>query len=234
MVGRRQNEFFFGRAKKSRCIRKCRAEQAGDLSEYLWARGSADLSVFDRHRCQDFSLVAVSKLEWNHDMVPWDIPPIFKNGASYTSGADEYLRLLINQIIPKAESLLQGTPAWRGIAGYSLAGLFALYSIYQTDAFSRVASVSGSLWFPGIKEYVVSRTPVKKPADIFFSLGDRECRTQNSLLRCVQQNTESIERYYHEQGIDTTFQLNPGNHFKDVVQRTATGLQWLLGREYAP
>ena len=75
--------------------------------------------------CQDFSLVAVSKLEWNHDMVPWDIPPIFKNGASYTSGADEYLRLLINQIIPKAESLLQGTPAWRGIAGYSLAGLFA-------------------------------------------------------------------------------------------------------------
>ena len=139
--------------------------------------------------CQDFSLVAVSKLEWNHDMVPWDIPPIFKNGASYTSGADEYLRLLINQIIPKAESLLQGIPAWRGIAGYSLAGLFALYSIYQTDAFSRVASVSGSLWFPGIKEYVVSRTPVKKPADIFFSLGDRECRTQNSLLRCVQQNT---------------------------------------------
>ena len=167
--------------------------------------------------CQDFSLVAVSKLEWNHDMVPWDIPPIFKNGASYTSGADEYLRLLINQIIPKAESLLQGTPAWRGIAGYSLAGLFALYSIYQTDAFSRVASVS-----------------VKKPADIFFSLGDRECRTQNSLLRCVQQNTESIERYYHEQGIDTTFQLNPGNHFKDVVQRTAAGLQWLLSREYDP
>jgi DNA-binding LytR/AlgR family response regulator len=154
--------------------------------------------------------------------------------GSYTSGADEYLCLLINQIIPKAESLLQGTPAWRGIAGYSLAGLFALYSIYQTDAFSRVASVSGSLWFPGIKEYVVSRTPVKKPADIFFSLGDRECRTQNSLLRCVQQNTESIERYYHEQGIDTTFQLNPGNHFKDVVQRTAAGLQWLLSREYDP
>ena len=61
--------------------------------------------------CQDFSLVAVSKLEWNHDMVPWDIPPIFKNGASYTSGADEYLRLLINQIIPKAESLLRKSTA---------------------------------------------------------------------------------------------------------------------------
>ncbi len=100
--------------------------------------------------CQDFSLVAVSKLEWNHDMVPWDIPPIFKNGASYTSGADEYLRLLINQIIPKAESLLQGTPAWRGIAGYSLAGLFALYSylsdghLFASCECLRLAVVSGN------------------------------------------------------------------------------------------
>ena len=60
--------------------------------------------------CQDFSLVAVSKLEWNHDMVPWNIPPIFKNGASYTSGADEYLRLLINQIIPESRKSVAGDP----------------------------------------------------------------------------------------------------------------------------
>lgn len=37
-----------------------------------------------------------------------------------------------------------------GIAGYSLAGLFALYALYKTDVFTRVASMSGSLWFPGI------------------------------------------------------------------------------------
>ena len=37
-----------------------------------------------------------------------------------------------------------------------------------------------------------------------------------------------------QSGKHTTFQLNPGNHFKDVVQRTAAGLQWLLSREYDP
>ena len=28
--------------------------------------------------CLPFTLVAISDLEWNHDMVPWDSPPAFK------------------------------------------------------------------------------------------------------------------------------------------------------------
>ena len=109
--------------------------------------------------CLPFTLVAISDLDWNHDMVPWDSPPAFKNAAPCTGGADDYLRLLIQEIIPMAEEELIGVPRWRGIAGYSLAGLFALYTIYQTDLFSRVGSMSGSLWFPGIKEYIFSHEP---------------------------------------------------------------------------
>lgn len=56
-----------------------------------------------------------------------------------------------------AEKVIGGVPRWRGIAGYSLTGLFALYyAIYQTDLFSRVGSISGTLWFPGMKEYIFS------------------------------------------------------------------------------
>lgn len=156
-----------------------------------------------------------------------------QNGASYTSGADEYLRLLINQIIPKAESLLQGTPPGGELRDIHWPDCLHCILFIRRTPF-RELRVSPARCGSGNKR--VCRFPYtrEKPADIFFSLGDRECRTQNSLLRCVQQNTESIERYYHEQGIDTTFQLNPGNHFKDVVQRTAAGLQWLLSREYDP
>ena len=106
--------------------------------------------------CPPFSLVAVSDLDWNRDMAQWDSPAAFKNGEPFTGGADDYLRLLVEEIIPRAEKELVGPPAWRGIAGYSLAGLFALYTIYQTDVFSRVGCMSGSLWFPGFKEYIRS------------------------------------------------------------------------------
>lgn len=174
--------------------------------------------------CPPFTLVAISDLEWNHDMVPWDGPSAFKNAEPYTGGADDYLRLLTEEIIPTAEKGIAGVPCWRGIAGYSLAGLFALYAIYQTDLFSRVGSISGSLWFPGMKEYIFSHEPTCWPGCMYFSLGDKESKTRNQVLRNVRQNTDEIHAFYRGKGIDTTFQLNPGNHYNQAVERTVDGL----------
>lgn len=177
-----------------------------------------------------FALVAISDLDWNHDMAPWDRPAAFKNGEPFIGGADDYLRLLVEEIMPRAEKELSGPPAWRGIAGYSLAGLFALYAIYRTDVFSRVGCMSGSLWFPGFKEYVFSHEPKRRPDCIYFSLGDKEAKTRNPILKTVQENTEEIQAFYRSKGIDTVFQLNPGNHFVQGIERTIAGIQWLLSK----
>ena len=180
--------------------------------------------------CPDFTLVEISNLEWNHNMAPWSIPPIFENSTTCSGGANDYIKLLLEKIIPQAEKKISGKPAWRGIAGYSLAGLFAIYTIYQTDVFSHIASMSGSLWFPGIKEYIFSNAVKIKPNHLYFSLGDRECKTRNKFLKCVQQNTEEIVQFYKDQGIDTIFQMNPGNHYKNSVERSAAGIIWLLNK----
>ena len=129
-----------------------------------------------------------------------------------------------------AEREYPGKLSWRGIAGYSLAGLFALYAIYQTDLFSRVGSMSGSLWFPGMKEYIFSHEPKRRPDCIYFSLGDKESKTRNPVLRSVRLNTEETQAFYQGKGIDTVFQLNPGNHYNHAIERTAAGLCWLLSR----
>ena len=177
-----------------------------------------------------FTLVAISDLDWNHDMAPWDSPAAFKKGEPFTGGADDYLRLLVEEIIPRAEKGLAGPPAWRGITGYSLAGLFAVYAIYRTDMFSRVGCTSGSLWFPGFKEYIFSHEPKSRPDCIYFSLGDKEAKTRNPVLKTVQENTEEIQTFYQNKGIDTVFQLNPGNHFVQGIERTVAGIQWLLSK----
>ena len=180
--------------------------------------------------CPPFTLVAISNLDWNQDMAPWDSPAAFEKGEPFTGGAGDYLRLLVEEIIPRAEKELVGPPAWRGIAGYSLAGLFALYTIYQTDVFSRVGCMSGSLWFPGFKEYIFSHEPKRQPDCVYFSLGDKEAKTRNPVLKTVQENTEEIQTFYQNKGIDTVFQLNPGNHFVQGVERTTAGIEWLLSR----
>lgn len=185
-----------------------------------------------RALCADnpaFTLVAISGLKWDHDMAPWDIPPIFKTDSPCTGGADDYLQLFTQEIVPQAEALVHGV-SWRGLAGYSLAGLFAVYSLYQTDLFSRVASMSGSLWFPGFMKYIVSHEMKKRPECIYFSLGDRESRTKNPYLKTVQKNTETIQSIYADAGIETVFHLNPGNHYQNAVQRTASGISWILNK----
>lgn len=195
------------------------AEEAGGVYQKLRNGG-----------CPDFTLVTVGKLEWNHDMASWDIPPISKDDTPCTGGADAYLQLLLSEIVPKAEQEVQVSALWRGLAGYSLVGLFALYAIYRTDCFARVASMSGSLWFPGFKEYVFSHAMKRRPEHLHLSLGDKECKTRNPYLKTVQEQTEAIHAFYTEQGIDTVLQLNSGNHYKDAIERTAAGIAWILAR----
>ena len=173
---------------------------------------------------KDFNLLCVGNLKWDHDMTPWYCPPITPQDTPCTGGADDYLRLLLEQIVPAALNRVSGSPAHISLAGYSLAGLFALYAMYRTDRFDRVASMSGSLWFPDFKEYVYSNEMKKRPEKIYVSLGDREAKTKNGYLRTVQENTECIVEHYQDKGLDVTWELNPGNHFKDAALRSAKGI----------
>ena len=82
----------------------------------------------------------------------------------------------------------------------------------------------------GFKEYIFSHEPKKPPDCIYFSLGDKEAKTRNPVLKTVQENTETIRAFYQSKGIDTVFRLNPGNHFVQGIKRTVAGIQWLLSR----
>lgn len=198
---------------------------------YLNTFGQEEAQVVAALRKQnlpDFSLIVLSGLDWNHDMAPWDAPPVFANGAPCTGGADEYLHLLTHTLLPAAEERLDGVPCWRGLAGYSLAGLFALYALYGTDLFSRAACMSGSFWFPGFRDYLLTHRFPRTPERLYFSLGDKEDRTRNPVLRTVRENTEALCSQYQRAGIRCIFQLNPGNHAHQAAQRTAAGIAWLL------
>lgn len=180
--------------------------------------------------CENFTLAVISSLDWDRDMSPWSAPAISKRDTPCTGGADRYLKLLTGEIIPMVEEELQGGITCRAIAGYSLAGLFAVYALYCTNAFTRAASMSGSLWFPGFKEYVFSHEMMVCPNRIYFSLGDGEFRSKDPYLQTVQDNTEAIYEFCKNNGIDTVFRLNKGGHFKNVIGRTAEGLRWILGK----
>jgi len=178
--------------------------------------------------CTSLNLLVIGNIDWNHDMSPWYMPSIYSKEKSFSGGADEYLKLLIDKILPRAKELMDGEPKFTGIAGYSLAGLFAVYAMYKTDVFDRVACMSGSLWFHDFIEYCKRNEYKRLPDKICFSLGDKEANTRNPVLKTVEYNTRELSEYFKNLGSEVIFELNKGNHFTDTVLRSAKGIKAIL------
>ena len=180
---------------------------------------------------KEFVLVTISKLNWDDDMTPWECPPLFK-GDSYCRGyADKYLELIENKIIPQVQNYitneLHKEIEYFSIAGYSLGGLFAVYSAYKTNMFKRIVSASGSMWYPNFEEYVMKNEISNKIDKIYFSLGNKEKNSKNSILQTVEDKTKSIQKYLSD-NINSIYEENEGNHFQNAETRMAKGIKWIL------
>ena len=175
-----------------------------------------------------FHFVSLTNLSWDEDLSPWPEGQILSREDHFSGQAKPLLNSLLAEIRPWALSHLPASPAYEAIAGYSLAGLFSLYAAYQTPIFSRVASASGSLWYPGFAAYAKEQAFLQPPTAIYLSLGDRESHTRNSYFRTNEAISRDLCHFYQHQGIVSTFVLNKGNHFQDNVLRLAKGIHWLF------
>ena len=193
------------------------ANEADEIARVLSELGSVNLT-----------LAAVDGLEWNSEMTPWPMPALFKKEPPFKGGADEYLQTLTQQIVP-AVLKRTGDAAWLGIAGYSLGGLFALYSLYKTPLFTRVASVSGSLWYKDFREFALGSHFAGKPERAYLSIGDCESMSKNEYLKTALDATRDIAAHFESLGVGSKFELNPGNHYADEISRTVKALAWLVG-----
>ncbi len=190
--------------------------------------GSEIVEMLSKMDTPDFNFLNVKVDDWNHHLSPWSCPSLYHSEPPFDGGADDFLALLENRIIPESLNLVEGRPSYIGISGYSLAGLFSLYAICKSDTFDRAASMSGSLWFPEFVEFYKRNPPQRKPSKIYLSLGDKESSARNSYLRTVKDKTLEIYDAVREQGIECVFESNPGNHFFESDKRCAKGIAWIL------
>ena len=190
--------------------------------------GEMVASELDKLVCVPYSLLEVTVSDWNNSLSPWKAPAVFKGEPDFGDGADEYINELVNDIAPSACATNGLKPRAFYIAGYSMAGVFALYSLYKTDFFAGCASCSGSLWFPGFSEFASEHGFISAPAKLYLSLGDREAKTKNPVMATVEDNTRALAELYKSKGYNVLFEMNQGSHFNDPALRTAKGIAWLL------
>ena len=189
-----------------------------------------DLSVLDaqleavaRRTEAPFTLAAFKVDNWNDDLSPWPAPPAFGD-EPFGGHAPRTLGWVERTLLPALDAPRYGETL---VAGYSLAGLFALYAARASDAFAGAAGVSPSVWLPGWLDFAAAHPTRAKR--VYLSLGDKEARTRNPMMRAVADNLQATHRILLDQGVLTTLEWNPGNHFREPEARMAKGVAWLLG-----
>ena len=174
------------------------------------------------------AFAAISGVDWNRELSPWPAPGVFRGAGDFVGEGPAFLGTLAGRIVPPVEAQLGFVPDSRTIAGYSLAGLFALWSVVQTNVFDRAASVSGSLWFDGFINCMRSSAPPNGLRQISLSLGDREKNARNQRMAAVEDCTRQAVELLREWNIPVIFEMNPGGHFQNIPGRIARGISQLM------
>ncbi len=173
-----------------------------------------------------YTVAAWQVEDWNRDLSPWEAPAAMGDGC-FAGGAPAMLAWLTGEFLPELKMRNPGDAGCYPM-GYSLAGLFALWSLYEADCFAGAVCCSGSLWLDGWDRYAAEHR-IKSPADVYLSLGGREEKTRNPRMARVGDRTRSQEKLLREdpQVRSCILEWNPGGHFADSAQRLAKGIRWV-------
>ena len=201
---------------------------------FIWgldmSHGETAESLFEEVKTltnNDFSLAVFDVTDWNAQFSPWTAPAVFGKDAFSGKGNDT-LRFLEDEFLPEIKSKFPKSEVF--LTGYSLAGLFSLWALYETDKFNGAVCCSSSLWFDKWDEYA-SLHRIKSPSTIYMSLGDREEKTKNKVMSKVGDRTRrQAEILKDDPNVEKLFfEWNEGGHFDEPLKRVAKGITRILG-----
>ena len=145
------------------------------------------------------------------------------------TGAEDTYQYLERTLLPYIKDNIH--PLRLILGGYSLGGLFALWSVTRTDAFDAVFAGSPSLWMKGWNEYADAHPLKVRYA--YMSLGDKEECTRKQPF-CIIGDRVRLQHKRHEAQLGTDhciLEWNEGGHFNEIELRKAKGVAWCLLNE---
>lgn len=183
--------------------------------------------------CEAFILLAIQPVSWKDDYSPWPMQALAEKDESFGGAGDAYINLLCKIIKPYIDLHYRTKPERENTAlvGYSLGGLAALYSLYISSTFSRIGSLSGSLWFEGWIEFISSNKLLNSDTKIYMSLGIKEEKSRNQYMSRVGDCTRKTEEMLTKQLTSSNnliLEWNNGGHFTEIPMRYQKALLWLM------
>ena len=166
------------------------------------------------------SIIVIENVNWNDDLTPWPAEGVFKKAKPFGGRAAVFLDKLTREIIPEAEKQLAVENPERTILGVSLSGLFAVWSAFNTDAFTNVISISGSLWYDDFVDWMKENALSPSIRKVCMLLGEKEKYAKEKRMVTVEERTIAVANILKEKSCaDVVFELVEGTHFSPILPR---------------
>ena len=166
------------------------------------------------------SIVVIPGVNWNDDLTPWPADGVFKKAKPFGGHASSFLDKLTNEVIPETEKRLGVVDAERTILGVSLSGLFAVWAAFNTDAFTNIISISGSLWYDGFVDWMNENTPSPQVQKVCMLLGEKEKNAKEKRMATVEERTVAAANILKiKTNAAVSFELVEGTHFSPILPR---------------
>ena len=176
------------------------------------------------------SIAIIEEVNWNDDLTPWPATGVFKKAKPFGGRAAWFLNKLTDEIIPKTEKELGIEDAERTLLGVSLSGLFAVWAAFNTDAFTNIISISGSLWYDGFTEWMKEQTPSPQLIRVCMLLGEKEKNAKEKRMATVEERTLAAANIMKAKSqAAVSFELVEGTHFSPIMPRLERTFEVVFG-----
>jgi predicted alpha/beta superfamily hydrolase len=178
-----------------------------------------------------FLLVGIPPLDRLSEYTPWPANALHERFADFGGKGGEFLDYLEKVLIPGVNKELFGNafPAKTALLGLSLSGLLGIYSLYKTDIFDDIVSISGSFWYPDWTGFVKKNPLVNKKASVFLSSGEDEGKGSHDIKKNAAQATkdtyEALINHLPQGNIE--MQWNPYGHHENIPLKLSGALAYL-------
>lgn len=160
------------------------------------------------------------------EYTPWPEPAIRPGTPDFGGQLGQYHRELNNEILTALIDEYALDTEKLAYGGYSLGGLAATMSLWETDAFAAVFSLCGSFWYPGVADFIEEHVPKNYSAQVYLQNGIREGEGHNNRL---------CDAYSYAQRVHTALQATCGaktvlddyGHHDRQSERLNAALRWV-------
>ena len=158
---------------------------------------------------------------------PWRATNLKPSMPDFAGKLDEYHIKVFEYLLPELLCKYSIDESKIAYGGYSLGGLAAVYSLYNTTAPSIIFSLCGSFWYPQFFDYCENHTILNTKVSLYLQNGKTEGSKHNNILSNTPILSAKLHKLLSDRLDNVTSTFDEYGHHENITERYENLIEWL-------